>query len=225
MLLFSEDPANPGAYRRYEGGTVEAVGAIHFASPKLRGGEVGIKKEQLYLELHVHGDEKNQIEKLGIRPGDPIIMDRPIRPGFMPNTFTGAYLDNGLGCFVTEEVARLMAQEESWKKNNVRCLFTIASYEEIGRFGSRVMASVFKPDVIVAVDVNHDFAAAPGVGDKRFAPLAMGKGYTISHGSIVSSYLNGIIEVSLFFFFFFFFFLFLIFLSFFFLVYLPESLT
>ena len=77
------------------------------------------------------------------------------------------------------------------------------------------MASVFKPDVIVAVDVNHDFAAAPGVGDKRFAPLAMGKGYTISHGSIVSSYLNGIIEVSLFFFFFFFFFLFLIFLSFF----------
>jgi len=194
VILFSEDPAKPGTYRRFEGGTVEALGAIHFAEANVRSGEKGVKKEQLYLELHVHGEnKKTQIENLGIRPGDSIIFNRPIKKGFMPNTFTGSYLDNGLGCFVTAEVARLVACKKG-PLDNVRCLFAFATYEEIGRFGSRVFASLLKPDALIAVDVNHDYVAAPGVGDKRFSPLAMGKGFTVSHGSITSFYLNGIIE-------------------------------
>lgn len=193
VTLFSEDPQTPGKYRRIEGGTIEALGAIHFADEAIRTGNKGVKKEQLYLELQVHGDkQKKQIENLGIRPGDPILLNRPIRRGFSPDTFYGAYLDNGLGCFVSAEVARLIAEQGG--PNNVRLLFTMASYEEIGRFGSRVMAGELKPDAIIAVDVNQDYVAAPGVGDKRFQPLSMGKGFTYATGAIASDQLNAVLQ-------------------------------
>ena len=236
----------------------------------------GIKKEDVYLELHLHGaDRKQQVRELGVRVGDPILLDRPIRRGVGENSFTGAYLDNGmrfrgsacgaqkwtkirnantttnwqpkklnnfgtrvhlyitrtqqtpltiftasisciftlsppqhtqfsphitgLGCFVAAELARLIS-ERSRPLQHVRLLSTLASHEEIGRFGSRVLAAVsiftlcsppthprssanqiahadassltlrrqlcmsraiilapkvFRPDVLIAVDVNH----------------------------------------------------------------------
>ncbi|MCA9520858.1 MAG: M20/M25/M40 family metallo-hydrolase [Myxococcales bacterium] len=193
VLLFSEDPAAPGRYRALEGGTIEAIGAIHFADAKLRDGDRGIRKNMLYLELQLHGEKKKeQVKNLGIKPGDPIILNRPIKRAFSPDTFYGAYLDNGVGCFVTAECARLVA--ELGGLQNVRVLYTIAAYEEIGRLGSRVQAQLHKPDVLIAVDVNHDFDAAPGVKDKHFSPMSMGKGFTLSVGSVVSEYLNSLIK-------------------------------
>ncbi|NOG32655.1 M20/M25/M40 family metallo-hydrolase [Halomonas sp. TBZ9] len=192
VKLFSEDPEAPGSYRSIEGGTVEALGAIHFSDPAVRTGDKGIKKEQIYLDLQIHGEnKKQQVLNLGVRPGDSIIFDRPIRPGFSPDTFYGAYLDNGLGCFVTAEVARLIA--EAGGTQQVRVMFAIASYEEIGRFGSRVFAGELKPDALIGVDVNHDYVAAPGIGDKRMQPLEMGKGFTMAVGSIASEQLNRVI--------------------------------
>lgn len=196
VKLFSEDPEKPGSWRVIQGGTIEAVGAIHFADSKLRTGDKGIKSDMVYLELQIHGKNKNdQIEALGIRPGDPIIFDREIERGFSPNTFSGAYLDNGLGCFVTAEIGRLLAEHGGLK--NVRYLGAMATHEEIGRFGSRVLTDAFKPDVTIAVDVAHDFTNAPGISDRRYEPVEMGAGYTLTHGSITSASLNSMItEVS-----------------------------
>ena len=50
VLLFSEDPESANQWRVIQGGTIEALGAIHFADPKLRSGDAGIKKEMIYLE-------------------------------------------------------------------------------------------------------------------------------------------------------------------------------
>ncbi len=187
--LFSEDPDNRGNFRIIEGGTIEAIGAIHFADAKLRSGDRGIKKTMLYLELQIHGDKpKAQVEALGIRPGDSILLNRPIKRGFSPDTFYGAYLDNGLGCFVTAEVARLIEEDGGLK--NIRVLYTMASHEEIGRFGSRVAAGELKPNVVIASDVTHDYKAAPGIGDRRMTPIKMGAGFTVKSGSVTSSYLN-----------------------------------
>lgn len=193
VSVFSEDPTQPGEYRRIDGGTIEALGAIHFADPATRSGERGIRKEQIYLDLQIWGDnKKQQVLDLGIRPGDSIIFNRPIRKGFSPDTFYGAYLDNGLGCYVTAEVARHIA--EAGGTDKVRVLYAMASHEEIGRFGSRVLAGEFKPDAIVGVDVNHDYSAAPGIGDKRMPGLEMGKGFTLSVGAIASARLNHFIQ-------------------------------
>ncbi len=195
VLLFSKDPEEPSRFRVIEGGTVEAIGAIHFADTALRNGDKGIKASMLYLELQIHGDnKKKQIEDLGIRPGDPLLLDRKIKRGFSPDTFYGAYLDNGLGCFCTAEIARLVAAAGG--TDNVRVLFTVASHEEIGRMGSRVIAGKFAPDVLIAIDVNHDFVAAPGITDRRMTPLSMGKGFTLTTGAIVSEQLNAMIEAA-----------------------------
>jgi len=193
VRFFSEAPAEPGTFRAFRGATVEAIGAIHFAKAELRTGASGITPEMLYLELHLTGeDRKQQVEALGIRAGDPILLDRPVKRGFSAGTFYGAYLDNGLGCFCCAETARLMAQRGA--PANVRVLFAIASHEEIGRMGRRVLAATLKPDVVLSVDVSHDFAAAPGIADRRLTPNAMGAGFSLSSGSIVSAYLNALIE-------------------------------
>ncbi len=189
VTLFSEDPDAPGKYRSLSGGTVEALGAIHFSEMGHRTGDKGIRPTQLYLDLQVHGANKaDQIKRLGIKAGDTLLLDRPIKRGFSPDTFYGAYLDNGLGCFVVAEVAKLLAASTALKK--VRVLFAVASHEEIGRFGSRILAGVYEPDVLIAVDVNHDYSAAPNIGDRNMTPLEMGKGFTMSVGAIVSEQLN-----------------------------------
>lgn len=192
VTLFSEDPEKPGTYRTIRGGTVEALGAIHFADARLRTGDLGVKPGQLYLDLQIWGaDKRAQVEKLGVKPGDTILLDRQIKRGFTPETFYGAYLDNGLGCFAVEEIARLLAAGPALK--NVRFLGAIATHEEIGRMGSRILALGLKPDIVIGVDVSHDFVAAPGISDRRMNPNSMGAGYTISVGAIVSEQLNSII--------------------------------
>ena len=192
VKLFSQLPDKPGQYRIIEGGTIEAMGAIHFSEPAQRTGDKGIKPTMLFLELQMHGDNcKERVEALGIRPGDPIILDRPIRKGFTEDTFYGAYLDNGLGCFMVAELAKLLAKKPL---KNIRVLHTIATHEEIGRFGATTIAGEMKPDVLIGADVNHDYDAAPGLAAKRMNDLGMGKGFTLTTGSITSSYLNTLIE-------------------------------
>jgi putative aminopeptidase FrvX len=189
VSIFSEDPEKHGRYNVIEGGTVEALGAIHFAPPDFRNGGKGIKPEMLYVELQAHGeDAKKEIQKAGIKQGDTIILKRPIKRGFSKDTFFGAYLDNGLGCFVVTELARLIAEAGGLK--NLRVMFAIATYEEIGRFGSRVFAAQFKPDVLVGVDVDHDYKSAPGVGDQRHAPVTMGAGFSLATGAVTSEFMN-----------------------------------
>lgn len=192
VKLFSQHPDKPGEFRTINGGTIEALGAIHFSKPAQRTGAEGIKPEMLFLELQMHGDDpKEEIEKLGIRAGDPIILDRPIRKGFTKDTFYGAYLDNGLGCFMVAELARLLAKKPL---KNIRVLHTIATHEEIGRFGATAVAGEMKPDIIIGSDVNHDYDAAPGLASKRMNSLSMGKGFSLSTGSITSTFLNTLIE-------------------------------
>ena len=192
VKLFSQDPKKPGNYRCIEGGTIEALGAIHFSEPAQRTGDKGLKPEMMYLELQMHGEKcKEKIEALGIRPGDPIILNRPIKKGFSDDTYYGAYLDNGLGCFVVAEIAKILAKSPL---KNLRLLYTIATHEEIGRFGATAIAGELKPDILIGSDVNHDYDAAPGIGAKRMNPLAMGKGFSLTNGSITSEYLNTLIE-------------------------------
>ena len=187
VKVFCQQPGKLGQYKVIEGCTVEALGAIHFSTPAQRTGEQGIKPESIYLELHMHGeDRKAQVEALGLRPGDPIILDRPIKHGVSKDTFYGAYLDNGLGCFSVTEIARMVADQGL---DNVRVLYSIATHEEIGRFGSTQLVGELKPDILIATDVNHDYEAAPGIGARNMNPLKMGEGFTIGRGSVVSEYL------------------------------------
>jgi putative aminopeptidase FrvX len=191
VLLFSEQPEKPGHWRRIEGGTIEGIGAIHFSEPAQRSGEKGLPPESIYLELQMHGEKcKERLQQLGLKAGDPVILHRPIRRGFSPDTFYGAYLDNGLGCFMVTELGRLLAQSPL---KNLRVLLAIATHEEIGRFGAAALAGDFRPDVLIGTDVGHDYDAAPNLTAKRMNPEAMGKGFALSVGSIITPYLNQLV--------------------------------
>ena len=118
VLLFCDDPeaaageAGGGGSKRRISGTVEALGAIHFAPASARTGKSGVDPDSLYVELGLHGsDPKARVAELGIRTGDPVILDRPIRAAVGDGAFSGAYLDNGLGCFVTMQAARMWAAQ------------------------------------------------------------------------------------------------------------------
>ncbi|MBL4831786.1 MAG: M20/M25/M40 family metallo-hydrolase [Aliivibrio sp.] len=192
VKVFCQDPDTAGAYKVIEHCTVEALGAIHFSTPGQRTGEQGIKPESIYLELHMHGeDRKAQVEALGLRAGDPILLDRPIKRGVAADTFYGAYLDNGLGCFSVTEIARALASE---KLDNIRVLYTIATHEEIGRFGSTQVVGELKPDILIATDVNHDYEAAPGIGPRNMNPLKMGQGFTVGRGSVASEFIVQLLQ-------------------------------
>lgn len=193
VKLFCKDPKTQ-KHRVIEGGTIEALGAIHFAEPAVRTGAKGISSEMLFLELQVHGDSpKDQVLALGVKAGDPIILNRPIKRGVSPDTFYGAYLDNGLGCFVVAELAKLLAKPAL---KNMRMLYTIATHEEIGRFGATAIAGEMKPDILIGIDVNHDYRAAPGLFGKNMNPQTMGQGMTLTNGSITSDYLISMIQKS-----------------------------
>ena len=58
------------------------------------------------------------------------------------------------------------------------------------------MAGELRPDAIIAVDVNHDYVAAPNIGDRNMSPLEMGKGFTLSNGAIVSEQLNAFVKTT-----------------------------
>jgi len=191
VTCFSNDPEDTTKIKKISG-TVEALGAIHFAPPSYRSGDKGITPNHLYLELGINGkDGKEQVENMGIRPGQDILLDRVIEPCAAPNTFSGAYLDNGLGCFVAQEVARFL---DPRVYDNVRVMYAFAAHEEIGRFGSRVLVESLRPDVLMAVDVNHDYESAPIGKEAKNPPLALGSGFTLGHGSIASYGVTSLIE-------------------------------
>jgi len=72
VIVFSENPDEPGDYRSLSGGTIEAMGAIHFSDAAQRTGDKGIRPNALYLDLQIHGENKaDQIKRLyktGIQP-------------------------------------------------------------------------------------------------------------------------------------------------------------
>jgi putative aminopeptidase FrvX len=201
VSIYSEKPNELGQFNRIRG-TVEALGAIHFGDAGHRNGTKGVSPEQLYIDLGVSGkDVGKRIMELGIKPGDAVLMDRPIRKTVGDDGFSGAYLDNGIGSFIVTDLARLVLTEEIYSNSilqsgKLRLLFAIAAHEEIGRFGSRVLANLFQPDVLMAVDVNHDYENAPGVASKRFPPVTMGGGFTISVGAVASRKLNEFIQIA-----------------------------
>lgn len=193
--LFCNDPKNPGKFLEIRG-TIESVGAAHFVDPAVRAGEKGIKPEQLYFEPGLVGKNIAKVLKdLGVQVGDPVVFHRPIQRMLDPNVFQGAYLDNGLGCFVTAELARLIIDQGGV---NIRVLFTFTTHEENDRLGARQIVAKYGNvlDAFIAVDVDHAYAEAPGIADKHHSPLTCGGGFTLGYGSFVNLTLNGEIEAA-----------------------------
>ncbi|MCF6277074.1 MAG: peptidase M42 [Candidatus Magasanikbacteria bacterium] len=191
VKLFSRKPDNPKEFNVFYG-TIEGIPPIHLASQSLISGKKGVSSSALYLELGVYGSHADyKLKNLGIRPGDPIIFDRKIEKRLFTNIFSGPYLDNSVGCFTVVQLAKMFSKIQDLE--NIQLLFTISAQEEIGRYGSMVAVENFKPDILIAIDVSHDYVNTPNILWRNFPETEIGNGFTVVCGAMISPILNNIL--------------------------------
>lgn len=124
---------------------------------------------------------KKEVEKLGIKVGDPLTFD----DDFMmlnENIFVGRALDNRIGGFMIAQVARLLKEN---KKKLPFGLYVVNSVqEEVGLRGAQMMAHRIQPDVAIVTDVTHD-SNTPMISKHLEGDLKLGRGPALTRGPAV----------------------------------------
>ncbi len=131
-----------------------------------------VQKKDMYLD--VGATSREEVEALGIRPGDPIIPISPFTIMGNPQVYLGKAFDNRVGCALAVEALREMARQE--RPNELYAVGTVL--EEVGTRGAKTSAHVIDPDVaiILEVDIAGD---VPGIKEEECA-VKLGKGPTLS---------------------------------------------
>ncbi|MEM3870758.1 MAG: M42 family metallopeptidase [Candidatus Korarchaeum sp.] len=124
-------------------GSVRLRGVIG-STPAHMGGEERIPKvEEMYVD--VGAASREEVGKLGVRPGTPITFDAPFI--YQPETgvVMGKALDDRLGCLVLAE-----AIADAEPKDRVFAVFTCE--EERGLRGAQVAASRVRPELAFVIE-------------------------------------------------------------------------
>ncbi|MEX2721908.1 MAG: M42 family metallopeptidase [Candidatus Wukongarchaeota archaeon] len=154
-----------------------------------------VKKSMMYIDVGCSSDK--EVEKLGIRVGDPIVpyseftmfdrikiiedeKEKEKTGETTPQEKTvkmiaGKAFDDRIGAFVSAEVVRKLSEENIPHKNVVFGAATVQ--EEVGLRGARTTAHVVDPSVAIVLEV--DIAGdVPGIKPNQ-APSKLNKGVSI----------------------------------------------
>lgn len=127
---------------------------------------------------------KKEVEKLGIKVGDPITFDDDFF--VMQHYFVGRGLDNRIGGFIVARVAKMLQEE---KVRLPYSLYVVNSVqEEVGLHGAAMMAHTIKPDVAVITDVTHD-SSTPMISKVLEGDIKVGRGPVLTKGPSVHNLL------------------------------------
>lgn len=149
------------------------LGVIGSVAPHLMKAEdrkKGVEIKDLFVDLGV--ESKEEIEQLGIRPGDFIIPYSPFTIMSNENRWMAKAMDNRLGCAVALEVLQQISVGNVEHPNQVYSVGTVM--EEVGCRGASTSAHVVNPDISIAVDVGIA-TDSPGTSNLH-ADTKMGKG-------------------------------------------------
>lgn len=106
------------------------------------------------------------VEKLGIRPGTPISIDRTFA-SLQGDNVTGKAFDNRAGLVIMIEALK--------RTRSLSEIYAVAAVqEEVGLKGAKTAAFGLDPDIAIAADVTIP-GDHPGI-EKKDAPIEMGKG-------------------------------------------------
>ena len=123
---------------------------------------------------------KKEIEKMGVRIGDPVTFDDDFF--VMNNYFVGRAIDNRIGGFMIAQVARLLQEQ---KVKLPFALYIVNSVqEEVGLRGAEMMAHTIKPDVAIITDVTHD-SNTPMISKVMQGDIKVGRGPVLTKGASV----------------------------------------
>ncbi|MGL4336562.1 MAG: M42 family metallopeptidase [Turicibacter sp.] len=142
----------------------------HILSPEARSKVVDIK--EMYIDLGV--ESKEEVEKLGIRPGDMITPYIEFKQMANEKFLLAKAWDNRVGCAIAVDVLRKLKEESH--PNIVYGVGTVQ--EEVGCRGARTVAQLINPAIAFAADVGIA-GDVPGVGANS-VQAKMGKGPIIT---------------------------------------------
>jgi putative aminopeptidase FrvX len=127
-----------------------------------------VEKKDMYIDVGATSQE--EVEALGVRPGDPIIPACDFRILGSGQAYLSKAWDNRIGCALFIEVIEELARSEH--PNTVYGVGTVQ--EEVGLRGATTSPRVVDPDValILEVDIASDL---PGLSEDEPA-IALGKG-------------------------------------------------
>lgn len=160
------------------GPVIGVIGSIppHLLSDAVRNKPMDIKN----MLIDIGADDKEDAEKIGIRPGQQIIPVSPFTPMANGKKILAKAWDNRYGCGLAIELLKELHGEKL--PNN---LYSGANVmEEVGLRGAAAAATMINPDLFFALDASP---ANDASGDKNeFGQLGKGTLLRIFDGSMVT---------------------------------------
>ena len=164
--IHSQLPSQRVIVHTHKGDLIGVVGskAPHLMSEEER--KRPLDKKALFVDIGAK--DKKDAEKLGVRPGDPIIPDSPFAVMANPDYILAKAWDDRIGCAIFIEVINALKNKKH--PNTVYGVGTVQ--EEVGLRGARTSANKVNPDVALVCDVGlaQDY---PG-GEKALGILGKG---------------------------------------------------
>jgi endoglucanase len=136
------------------------------------------KTKELWVD--VGASSKDEARELGLRVGDPMVLDGAV-VHLAGGKIASRAIDNRIGAYVVLEALRLLAAD----RDHPAATFAVATaQEEIGYQGGGARSSAFalEPDVALVVDVTFS-TDVPDVPKKELGDHAIGGGPVLSRGS------------------------------------------
>ncbi len=148
----------------------------HILTAEERKKPVDIK--EMYIDLGVAN--KEEVEKLGIKPGDMITPYIEFKPMANPKYLLAKAWDNRIGCAIAIEVLKQLKNEQ-----HASTLYAVGTVqEEVGLRGAKTSGFKVNPDLCFATDVGIA-GDTPGIGDAADAELGKGPQIVLYDASMV----------------------------------------
>jgi len=151
------------------------------------------------MRVDVGCENKDEVVRLGIHPGTPVLYERNTNLSFGENRMVSVGLDDKIGVFVAEEIFRDIANKKhlprDWEdKYTVYCL--AATQEEVGCRSVCVAARKINPDISIDFDVTFATDGDLGINKSKYCDVKLGGGAVISYGAGKSNRINKVLEVA-----------------------------
>lgn len=123
------------------------------------------------LYVDVGCDSRAGVEDLGIKTGDPVAYEAPVRRLGMSERISGKAVDNRIGCALVVELAKAL----HGKAINCMVHFVITVQEEVGLRGAQMVTHRLNPTAAIIVDTMPS-GGTPDVSSTRHLTMEIGKG-------------------------------------------------
>lgn len=157
-------------------------GIIQKAPIHIEGREKTIDKaiELENVKLDIGASNKEEVHKLGIFPGSPVVFERNINLEFGENKLYGNALDDKVAVYIISQIAKNLDRSKTEIFDKYTFIFLAGTQEESGLRGLTVAAHNINPDISIDLDVT--FATDGGLISPKYGDIKLGKGPVLESG-------------------------------------------